>query len=155
MLSACWSSALIVEDKVYIGSEDGDIFIFKLSPKLELISKKEGGEPGGISMGSAVYSTPISLLTAQRAVHLQQETTCSPSPPTAAADLFMCRWGGCDDYAWVVSGLRYPASIAPNRGAQERLEGVPYGIGSTRARGVFSPFGCKYSAARSVTLGKA
>ncbi len=59
MLSACWASALVVEDKVYIGSEDGDIFIFKLAPKMELISKKEGGEPGGISMGSAVYSTPV------------------------------------------------------------------------------------------------
>jgi outer membrane protein assembly factor BamB len=59
LLAACWSSALIVEDKVYIGNEDGDVFIFKLSPKMELISKKDDGTPGGISMGSAVYSTPI------------------------------------------------------------------------------------------------
>jgi len=59
MLSACWGSALVVEDKVYIGSEDGAVFIFKLSPKMELLSKNENGEPGGISMGTAVYCTPI------------------------------------------------------------------------------------------------
>ena len=60
MLAACWGSACVVEDKVYIGNEDGVVFIFKLSPKLELISKDSDGKPGGISMGgSAVYSTPV------------------------------------------------------------------------------------------------
>lgn len=59
MLAACWGSALIVDDRVYIGNEDGSVFIFKLSPKMELISKDSDGKPGGISMGSAVYSTPI------------------------------------------------------------------------------------------------
>ncbi|HEX3997988.1 MAG TPA: PQQ-binding-like beta-propeller repeat protein [Pirellulales bacterium] len=59
MLAACWGSACIVEDKVYIGNEDGSVFIFKLSPKMELLSKDSDGKPGGISMGSAVYSTPI------------------------------------------------------------------------------------------------
>ena len=59
MLAACWGSALIVDDKVYIGNEDGVVFIFKLSPKMELVSKDSDGKPGGISMGSAVYSTPI------------------------------------------------------------------------------------------------
>jgi outer membrane protein assembly factor BamB len=59
MLAACWGSALIVEDKVYIGNEDGVVFIFRLSPKMELLSKDSEGKPGGINMGSAVYSTPI------------------------------------------------------------------------------------------------
>jgi outer membrane protein assembly factor BamB len=57
--SACWGSCLIVEDKVYVGNEDGDVHIFKLSPKMELLSKKNDGTPGGVEMGSAVYSTPI------------------------------------------------------------------------------------------------
>ena len=56
---ACWGSALVVDDKVYIGNEDGLIFIFRLSPKLELLSKDSDGKPGGIGMGPAVYSTPI------------------------------------------------------------------------------------------------
>ncbi len=59
MLSACWASALIVEDKVYISNEDGGVFIFKLSPKMELLSKQEDGTPGAIPMGSAVYCTPV------------------------------------------------------------------------------------------------
>jgi outer membrane protein assembly factor BamB len=59
MLGACWGSALIVDDKVYIGNEDGLIFVFRLSPKMELLSKDSDGKPGGISMGPAIYSTPI------------------------------------------------------------------------------------------------
>ncbi len=57
--AACWGSALIVEDKVYVGNEDGDVFIFRLAPKMELLSKDSDGKPGGISMNSAIYGTPI------------------------------------------------------------------------------------------------
>jgi len=59
MLSACWSSPLIVDGKIYIGNEDGKIFIFKLSPTMEILSKGEDGTPGGIDMGSSVYTAPI------------------------------------------------------------------------------------------------
>src|SRR5262245_8719902 len=51
MLAACWGSALIVEDKVYVGDEDGDVCIFELSPEKKLINE--------VNMGSSVYSTPI------------------------------------------------------------------------------------------------
>jgi outer membrane protein assembly factor BamB len=51
MLAASWASPLIVDGKVYIGDEDGDICVFELSPKLNLISE--------VNMGSSVYSTPI------------------------------------------------------------------------------------------------
>lgn len=51
MLAASWGSPLIADGKVYIGDEDGDITIFKLSPELEVIAE--------INMGNAVYSTPI------------------------------------------------------------------------------------------------
>jgi outer membrane protein assembly factor BamB len=51
MLAASWASPLIVDGKVYIGDEDGDICIFKLAPEQELINE--------INMGSAVYTTPI------------------------------------------------------------------------------------------------
>ncbi len=59
MESACWGSCLIVDDKVYVGDEDGDVFIFKLSPKLEFASRKADGSLGGIAMSNAVYGTPI------------------------------------------------------------------------------------------------
>jgi outer membrane protein assembly factor BamB len=51
MLAAAWGSPMIVDDKVYIGDEDGDIAIFKLSKESDLI--------GEVPMSSSVYSTPV------------------------------------------------------------------------------------------------
>ena len=51
MLAASWGSPLLVDNKVYIGDEDGDVCIFKLSKEMELIAE--------INMGNSVYSTPI------------------------------------------------------------------------------------------------
>lgn len=51
MLAACWTSPLIVDGKVYIGNEDGDITVFKLSRQCEVL--------GQVNMGGAVYTTPI------------------------------------------------------------------------------------------------
>jgi outer membrane protein assembly factor BamB len=51
LLAAAWGSSLIVDDKVYVGDEDGDISVFKLSKELELI--------GEVPMSSSVYSTPV------------------------------------------------------------------------------------------------
>lgn len=54
MLAAAWGSPLIVDDKVYIGDEDGDVAIFNLS------ADPEAAEPiTEINMENAVYSTPI------------------------------------------------------------------------------------------------
>jgi len=51
MLAASWGSPLIVDGRVYIGDEDGDISVFELSPKKNLLRE--------INMGNSVYSTPI------------------------------------------------------------------------------------------------
>lgn len=51
MFAGSWASPLIVQDRVYISDEDGDIAIFKVSKKQEQL--------GEISMGSAVYTTPV------------------------------------------------------------------------------------------------
>ncbi len=51
MLAAAWGSPLIVEDKVYVGDEDGDITVFKLSKELEVLAEN--------SMENSVYSTPV------------------------------------------------------------------------------------------------
>jgi outer membrane protein assembly factor BamB len=51
LLSACWSSPLIADGKVYIGNEDGKITVFKFGKTKEILSE--------IDMGSSVYSTPI------------------------------------------------------------------------------------------------
>ncbi len=52
LLAAAWGSPLIVENKVYIGDEDGEVAIFDLS--------SEPHEPiAEIDMRNSVYSTPI------------------------------------------------------------------------------------------------
>jgi outer membrane protein assembly factor BamB len=85
MLAATWGSPLIVEDKVYIGDEDGDVAIFRHSADPNVAMRnvaQEGEEPDlmpyysmfrpdpdsddpnagtyeTINMGNSVYSTPI------------------------------------------------------------------------------------------------
>jgi outer membrane protein assembly factor BamB len=63
MLAASWGSALIVDNKVYIGDEDGDLAVFRLSAKKEEAMKKnEKGEwkpLQEINMLTSVYSTPV------------------------------------------------------------------------------------------------
>ncbi|MDA0833952.1 MAG: PQQ-binding-like beta-propeller repeat protein [Planctomycetota bacterium] len=52
LFAATWGlSPLIVEDKIYVTDEDGDITIFKLSDQLEIINE--------FNLGNSVYSTPI------------------------------------------------------------------------------------------------
>ncbi len=63
MLAASWSTPLIVEDKVYIGDEDGEVAIFKHSADSNEAMKEEDGEMvpyyGTADMGGSVYSTPV------------------------------------------------------------------------------------------------
>lgn len=51
MFSAMWGSPCIVDGKVYIGDEDGDVAIFAHSKEMELIEE--------LNCGSSVYSTPV------------------------------------------------------------------------------------------------
>lgn len=59
MLAASWASPLLVEDNIYIGDEDGDISIFKLSATKEKLVFDPSDESIELSMGNSVYSTPI------------------------------------------------------------------------------------------------
>jgi hypothetical protein len=63
MLSATWGSPLLVDGKVYIGDEDGDVAIFRHSADPKVAMKDDGGSMvpyyGEINMGNSVYSTPI------------------------------------------------------------------------------------------------
>jgi outer membrane protein assembly factor BamB len=52
MLAQSWGSPLIVEDKVYIIDEDGDVAIFS--------HREDSNEPlAEPNMGTTVYSTPV------------------------------------------------------------------------------------------------
>jgi outer membrane protein assembly factor BamB len=67
MLSAMWGSPLIVNDRVYIGDEDGDVCVFAFSADPEIAMPKREDENGEvknlplatISMFNSVYSTPV------------------------------------------------------------------------------------------------
>jgi outer membrane protein assembly factor BamB len=63
MLSAAWGSPLIVEDKVYIGDEDGEVAVFRHSADPNEAMREIDGEMGPYygtnSMDSSVYSTPV------------------------------------------------------------------------------------------------
>jgi len=51
MFAAMWSSAMVVDGKVYLGDEDGDVTIFQHGREKKVINE--------INMGSSVYSTVI------------------------------------------------------------------------------------------------
>jgi hypothetical protein len=77
MFAAAWGSPLIVEDKVYIGDEDGDIAIFKLS------KEKAAAQPiAEINMGNSVYSTPI---VANNVLYIANKNTLYAISSTAGA----------------------------------------------------------------------
>ncbi|MEJ2111726.1 MAG: PQQ-binding-like beta-propeller repeat protein [Acidobacteriota bacterium] len=50
-LAAIWGSPLVADGKVYLGDEDGDIAVFEIAGKMNVLSE--------INMGSSVYSTPV------------------------------------------------------------------------------------------------
>ncbi|MCC6511436.1 MAG: PQQ-binding-like beta-propeller repeat protein [Pirellulaceae bacterium] len=51
MFAASWASPLIVEDRVYITDDEGEVAIFKLSKEMEKINE--------FNMDSAVFTTPV------------------------------------------------------------------------------------------------
>jgi outer membrane protein assembly factor BamB len=51
VFAAVWGSPMLIDGKIYLGDEDGDVVIMQ-----EGKTKKVLGE---INMGSSVYSTPV------------------------------------------------------------------------------------------------
>ena len=51
MFSAAWGSVLIVDGKVYVGDEDGDITVFELSKELNVLAEN--------NMINSLYTTPV------------------------------------------------------------------------------------------------
>ncbi len=51
MLASSWSTPLIAGEHVYIGNQDGAVFVFKVSPEKEPVSEN--------NMDVAVYNTPV------------------------------------------------------------------------------------------------
>jgi outer membrane protein assembly factor BamB len=51
MLAAVWGSPMVIDGKVYLGDEDGDVVVLKTGKTLEVL--------GESNMGSSVYCTPV------------------------------------------------------------------------------------------------
>ena len=51
VFAAVWGSTLVVDGKVYLGDEDGDIVIMQAGREKKLLAE--------MNMGSAVYATPV------------------------------------------------------------------------------------------------
>jgi outer membrane protein assembly factor BamB len=51
MFAAVWGSPLLVDGKIYVGDEDGDVLILQEGKTKKIIAE--------INMGSSVYSTPV------------------------------------------------------------------------------------------------
>ncbi len=59
LLASAWSSPYVVDGKVYLGDEDGDVSIFKCSPEKTQIFPK--GMDMEINMGANVSSTAVAV----------------------------------------------------------------------------------------------
>jgi len=53
MMAAVWGSPLVADGKIYLGDEDGDMAVFELSPKLNLLAEN--------AMEDSVYSAPVAV----------------------------------------------------------------------------------------------
>src|SRR5678809_1168805 len=51
LLAAIWGSPMVIDGKVYLGDEDGDVVVLEASKEKKLIAE--------MNMGSSVYSTPV------------------------------------------------------------------------------------------------
>ncbi len=53
MLAASWGSPLLADGKIYLGNEDGDMVVFELSPKLNVLAKN--------NLGNAIYGSAVAV----------------------------------------------------------------------------------------------
>ncbi len=51
LLAAVWGSPMVIDGKVYIGDEDGDVVVIRAGRKLEVLAE--------MNMKNSVYSTPV------------------------------------------------------------------------------------------------
>ena len=74
--AAVWGSAFVVDSKVFLGDEDGDVVILRAGKEMELLAE--------INMGASVYSTPVVrdgvlyILTRNRIWAIQEGASSDP-----------------------------------------------------------------------------
>ncbi len=80
MFAAVWGSPLLVDGKLYLGDEDGDVVIMQAGKEKKVLAE--------MNMGSSVYSTPVpanGALFITNRNHLFALAVNAAAPPKAAA----------------------------------------------------------------------
>ena len=78
-LAAVWGSPLLVDGKIYLADEDGDVAVFELAAKLKLLAEN--------NMGDSVYGAPVAVdgvLYIATKSHLVAIKAQRPAPAQAA-----------------------------------------------------------------------
>jgi outer membrane protein assembly factor BamB len=81
MFAAVWGSPLLVDGKLYLGDEDGDVVIMQAGKVKKVLAE--------MNMGSSVYSTPVPangvLFISNRNQLFALSAGATAAPPKAAA----------------------------------------------------------------------
>ena len=81
--AAVWGSPLLVDGKIYLGDEDGDVVIMQEGKVKKVLAE--------INMGSSVYSTPVpangALYISNRNQLYALSEAAAPAKPASATSL--------------------------------------------------------------------
>jgi len=82
LFAAVWGSPMLIDGKIYLGDEDGDVLIMQEGKTEKVIAE--------INMGSSVYSTPVPAngvlyISNRNQLYALAETSAAPAKPAAAA----------------------------------------------------------------------
>jgi outer membrane protein assembly factor BamB len=81
LFAAVWGSPLLVDGKIYLGDEDGDVVIMQEGKTLKVLAE--------LNMGSSVYSTPVPAngalyISNRNQLYALADAAAAPKPPTTA-----------------------------------------------------------------------
>ena len=80
MLAAVWGSPMVINGKVYLGDEDGDVVVLEAAKEKKLIARDEHGQLGLCDAGArqrhAVHHEPQRALGAERRSKLGRASAC-------------------------------------------------------------------------------
>lgn len=51
VLAAVWGSPIVIDGRVYLGDEDGDVVVLQAGKQMKVLHE--------MNMGSAIYATPV------------------------------------------------------------------------------------------------
>ena len=77
LFAAVWGSPVLIDGKIYLGDEDGDVVIMQAGKTKKVLAE--------INMGSSVYSTPVPANGVLYICNRNQLYALAEAKPAAAA----------------------------------------------------------------------